>query len=272
MACVEELAQFAVRATEEELSGAAREQLRIRILDTLGCAIGAIEGGPARIVRQHTEEFDGAGKCTLIGGGWAAPDRAAFYNGTLVRYLDYNDSYLARGETCHPSDNLAAILAAGEYAGASGRDAMTALALAYQVQCRLSDVAPVRAAGFDHTVQGAYAVAAGTARVLGLDCTQTAHAIAISGTALIALGVTRTGRISQWDGLAYPNMASSATHATFLARRGISGPPEVIEGEKGFVDAVAGVFDIDWSAEDLERVKRTNVKKYAAEAHAQTAV
>ena len=67
-------------------------------------------------VREQVEEFDGKGRCTLIGGGRAAPDRAAFYNGALVRYLDFNDSYLAKGESCHPSDNLAPVLAATEYA------------------------------------------------------------------------------------------------------------------------------------------------------------
>ena len=61
----------------------------------------------------------------------------------------------------HPSDNLAAVLAACEYAGRSGSDFLTALAVAYQVQCRLSDAAPVRAKGFDHTTQGSYALAAG---------------------------------------------------------------------------------------------------------------
>jgi 2-methylcitrate dehydratase PrpD len=60
-------------------------------------------------------------------------------NGALVRYLDFNDSYLAPGETCHPSDNLAPGLAAAEYATASGRDVLAALAAAYQVQCRLCD-------------------------------------------------------------------------------------------------------------------------------------
>ena len=110
-----------------------------------------------------------AGHCTLIGGGFTDIDRAALYNSALIRYLDFNDSYLAKGETCHPSDNLGAILAAGEYIGATGRDLMTALAVAYQVQCRLCDVAPVRARGFDHTVQGAYAVAAGVSRILELD-------------------------------------------------------------------------------------------------------
>jgi hypothetical protein len=57
-------------------------------------------------VRQQVREFGGAPLATLIRAGRTAPDRAALYNGDLVRYLDFNDSYLAPGETCHPSDNL----------------------------------------------------------------------------------------------------------------------------------------------------------------------
>lgn len=272
MTMVEELAAFAVRARYDDLSEAARQQLKIRILDALGCAIGALDGAPIRALRQHLEDFGGRPLASLIGGGQTAPDRAALYNSALVRYLDYNDSFLAPGETCHPSDNLSAVLAAAEYADASGRDLLVALAVAYQVQCRLSEVAPVRARGFDHVTQGAYAAAAGVARALGLDAARAAHGIAISGTAFNALRVTRTGRLSHWKGLAYPNTAFGATHAVFLAMRGITGPLEVFEGNKGFMDAIAGQFRIDWNQEDLEAVRRTILKKYNAEIHSQSAI
>jgi 2-methylcitrate dehydratase len=272
MTAVEGLAQFAVSASYEEISEAAREQLKIRILDALGCAIGAVESEPTQIIRRNISEFYADGKCSLLGGGRTDPPHAAFYNGAAVRYLDFNDSYLAKGETCHPSDNLAPILAAAEYAGASGRELMAALAVSYQVQCRLSDVAPVRAAGFDHTVQGAYAVAAGVARVLSLDASRAANAIAISGTALNGLRVTRTGRLSHWKGLAYPHMAACSTEIVFLARLGLTGPLEVIEGDKGLMDAITGMFEVDWSHEDIDRVKGTVLKKYNAEIHSQTAI
>ncbi len=272
MALVEQLAEFVVRASLDDLSRQACEQLKIRVLDALGCAIGAIAGEPMRMIRKHLRDFGGAGHCTLIGGGRSAPDRAAFYNSALVRYLDFNDSYLAQGETCHPSDNLGAVLAAAEYADRNGRDFLTALAVAYQVQCRLSDVAPVRAKGFDHTTQGSYAVAAGVAKALNLNAEQTANALAISGTAFNALRVTRTGALSHWKGLAYPNTAFGGTHAAFLARRGITGPLEVFEGNKGFMDSIAGRFELDWSKEDLERVTRTIIKKYNAEIHSQSAI
>src|SRR5690606_3038669 len=118
------------------------------------------------------------------------------------------------------------VLAAAEYAGATGRTFLAALAVAYQVQCRLSDEAPVRDRGFDHVTQGAVAVAAGVAKALGLDEERTANAIALAATGLNALRVTRTGALSNWKGLAYPHMAFTATHAAFLAARGITGPPE----------------------------------------------
>lgn len=269
MTRVEELAAFVTRARFEDVSDAAREQLKVRIIDALGCAIGAVEGGPVRLLREHVAEFSPAGACTLIGGGTAAPEAAALYNGALVRYLDFNDSYLAKGETCHPSDTLGAVLAAADYAGADGCTLLTALAVSYQVQCRLSDEAPVRARGFDHTVQGAYGAAAGISKALGLDAAQTANAIAISGTALNALRVTRTGVLSNWKGHAMPFTASQALTAALLARRGISGPRGVFEGNKGFIETVAGTFHLDWSREDLERVTRTILKRYNAEIHSQ---
>lgn len=270
MTQVEQLAAFVERVSYEDLSEEARYQLKIRILDALGCAIGALEGPPIKMLRAQLEDFGGNPLATLIGGGKTAPDRAAFYNSALVRYLDYNDSYLAKKETCHPSDNLGAVLAASEYARRSGKELLTALAIAYQVQCRLSDEAPVRAKGFDHTTQGAYAVAAGVAKALGLDQSKTANAIAISGTAYNALRVTRTGSLSNWKGLAYPDTAFGATHAAFLAMRGITGPMEVFEGNKGLMDAITGPFTLDWSQENLERVRRTSVKKYNAEFHSQS--
>ncbi|MCL4557519.1 MAG: MmgE/PrpD family protein [Deltaproteobacteria bacterium] len=272
MTYAEELAGFVTGASYKDLSQSAVRALKVRVLDALGCAIGAIDGGPVKAIAEQDVDFGGRPICTTVGGGATSPDRAALYNSALVRYLDFNDSYLAKGETCHPSDNLGAVLAGSEYAGSDGKTLLLSLAIAYQVQCRLSDAAPVRAKGFDHTTQGSYAVAAGVSKALGMDQKKTANAIAISGTALNALRVTRTGTLSNWKGLAYPNTAFCATHATFLAMRGVTGPLEVFEGNKGFMDAIAGRFEIDWSKEDLERVTKTIVKRYNAEIHSQSAL
>ncbi len=272
MSMVDELAAFVVSADFDRLSESARLHSKIRVLDALGCAIGALDADMIHLLRLQNDDFGGNPRCTLIGGGRTAPDRAAFYNSALVRFLDFNDSYLAKGETCHPSDNLGAVLAACEYARGDGKEFLAALAVAYQVQCRLSDVAPVRARGFDHTTQGSYAVAAGVSKALRLDQSHTANAIAIAGTAYNALRVTRTGALSNWKGLAYPNTALGATHAAFLAMRGITGPNEVFEGNKGFMEAISGPFSMDWSTEDLEKITQTVVKRYNAEIHSQATI
>lgn len=272
MTIVEQMAEFVVSSSGESLSPSTRLQLKIRLLDSLGCAIAALAADPVLGVRRFVSVFSPHGTCSLIGGGSSAPDRAALLNGALVRYLDFNDSYLAPGETCHPSDNIGAVLAAAELANADGATLLTALAVAYQVQCRLSDAAPVRQSGFDHTTLLAYSVAAGVSRALSLDATSAANAIAISGTALNSLRVTRTGTLSNWKGLAAAFAASAATEATLLAQRGITGPAEVFEGNKGFMQSIAGDFEIDWRREGLNRVERTIIKRYNAEIHSQTAI
>jgi 2-methylcitrate dehydratase len=270
MTIVQQMASFIHNADFDELSGIAHDQIKIRILDSLGAAIGALGAAPIQSIRAHIDDFGRSAQCTLIGGGRTSPDFAALYNSALVRYLDFNDSYLAAGETCHPSDNIAAVMAAGEYAGISGKLLMLAVAVAYQVHCRLSDAAPVRAKGFDHTTQGAYAVAAGASKALKLDVEKTACALSISGTPLNALRVTRTGALSHWKGLAYPYTAFAALTCTFLAMRGITGPMEVFEGNKGFQESISGKFQIDWEKENLERVNSTILKKFNAEIHSQT--
>lgn len=267
---LQKLAKFVHTRKYDDLSNEAVNELKIRLLDSLGCAIGALEGEPIKMIMDQINDFGGRPLVRLIGNQKTAPDRAAFYNSALVRYLDYNDSYLAKNETCHPSDNIGSILATTEYTQKDGRDFLTALAISYQVQCRLSDVAPVRDKGFDHTVQGAYASAAGAAFALGLDEYQIANAIAIAGTAYNALRVTRTGNLSHWKGLAFPSTGWTSTHSAFLAMRGITGPEAVFEGNKGFKDTIAGDFNIDWAKEDLERVTRTIIKKYNAEVHSQS--
>ena len=270
MTIAQQIAAFSTAASWERMSAAARERLKICVLDALGCAVGALGARPMQILRAHTDELGGAARCTLIGGGRSAPDRAAFYNHALVRYIDFNDSYLGEKGTCHPSDNLGAVLAAAELADCSGRDFIAALAVAYQVQCRLTGSLPVMKKGFDHCSILAYAVAAGAARALGLDEAQTAHAVSISGDSALSLTVTRAHPMSNWKGLAAPQTAFGCMQTTLLAMRGITGPLHVFEGPKGFFEATGEKVDIDWTREDLEMATRVTVKRYNAEVHTQS--
>lgn len=97
MTQVESLARFIGRMAYQDLSAEAQQQLKIGVLDSLGRAIGALEGDPVRAPRSQIDEFGSREGCTLVGGGKTAPDRAALYHTALVRYLDFMDSFLANG-------------------------------------------------------------------------------------------------------------------------------------------------------------------------------
>jgi 2-methylcitrate dehydratase len=270
---VEEMAAFITKAGYGDLSEEARAQLKLRVLDTIGCAIAALGGKPVVAVRQQVVEFGGRGVCTLIGmGETSSPDRAAFYNGALVRYVDFMDNYMGKKQSGHPSDNFSSVLAAAEYGSRSGKDFLAALALAYAVEIKLLDCIPVEEKGFDHTVHLAYSMAAGISRALNLDETKTANALAISGTAFQGLVTSRSGYLTNWKGLASSMVALGVTNAVFLANRGVTGPLQVLEGANGLMKALSDKQKIEWTKDDLNLVTRTSVKRYNAEVHAQSAI
>ncbi|WP_196773033.1 MmgE/PrpD family protein, partial [Mycobacterium asiaticum] len=144
---VEDLAAFVTGADHPDLAGQARGALKRNVLDSIACAVGALDGELIPAIRAQAEEFSGRPTTTLVGGGRASVDQAAFFNAVLVRYPDLLDTYLTVGGLCHPADNFGAILAVAEHVHATGNDFLLALAVAYEVQCRFSAQVPVMARG-----------------------------------------------------------------------------------------------------------------------------
>ncbi len=268
----EAIAAFALRATEGDLLPAARARLKLSFLDALGCAVGALGSGPVRSIRGLANEFGGGNQCTLIGGGRSAPDRAALVNGCLVRYLDFMDNYASKGEVCHPSDNIGALIAAAEYAGSGGAELLTAVAVSYQVQGLLMESLPTMRAGLNYTTPLAFSVAAGASRLLGLDHAKAANALALAGVGSVSLAVIQAEPVSQWKGLASGEVSSRALHNTFLAARGITGPMGVFDGPFGLNHLVHDHSGVDWSKEPLDLAEQVSIKRYNAEFQSQTSV
>jgi len=266
----EQIAAFVLRAEWSKIPLQIVERLKLHLLDSLGCALGALEGVPVRRFRDQIEEFGGNPICTLIGGGKTAPDRAACFNTALTRYLDFMDNFLAEGETCHPSDNIGSILTAGEFADASGRDLLVALAVGYEVECRLTAGAPIMEKGFDHTTQLAYSIAASAGKLFGLNELQLGHALALPGVELNALAVTRAAPTTQWKGFASSNVAFDVMHLLFLARSGMTGPLNVFEGVKGFEEALGKKVKADWENDGYDHIAKCILKRFNAEVHAQS--
>jgi 2-methylcitrate dehydratase len=171
------------------------------------------------------------------------------------------DSYLARGGVCHPSDNTGAILAVSQHANLFGKDFLGALAVAYQIETRLTAAVPFMADGFDLTAPLSFSLAAGVAKALGLDQAQTTAAIGIDGN-FVPLLVARTTPISQWKGLSSSQVALGCVHGVLLASRGVTGPRYVFEGPNGLAHAVGVPIDIDWDSEKLDCCDRLALKSY----------
>src|SRR5438105_918882 len=125
------LAEFACSLTFEDLSGAIVHEVKRRVIDSFGCALGAWREEPCVIARNVASEFSAKNGATIIGTDHQAPpDWAAFATGCAIRYFDYNDTYLSK-EPAHPSDNISAALATAESVGATGKEFITPVALAY---------------------------------------------------------------------------------------------------------------------------------------------
>jgi 2-methylcitrate dehydratase len=268
------LVAFSLSTRYEDLPEEVVVEARRRLVDALGCAVGAIEEPSSSIARRVATRFQGTPSVKLIGGGSAAADWAAFANGVHIRYLDCNDTYLSL-EPAHPSDNWAAVMAAGELAGADGKAWIVAAAIAYEVQCRLCDAASIRARGWDHTTYGSISSTLAAARLFGLSHEQTVHALGIASTTGTALRLTRAGELSMWKGCAFAFAARNSLFATLLAADGLTGPAPLFEGEMGFWQQVSGKFSLpklggktgaDWM------LPKTSIKFVPAEYHSQSAI
>jgi 2-methylcitrate dehydratase len=272
MTQVEALAKYAVGASFADLSAESHKQLPIHILDSLGCCIAALGAGPVDACRDQVGEFGGIGPCALIGGGKANPVYAAFWHTALVRYVDFMDNFLAPTETCHTADNFGVALTIADYVGASGRDLMLAVALAYTVQSRFVDHANFMSSGFDHTAQLAFSHNAAAGLLLGLSEDQIANAIAMAAASDASFAVIRAKPLSQWKGLASAQSALGAMNTLFLARRGVEGPLQVIEGPMGIDHLLRMQINIDWDKVGYDGVVESSIKKYNSMIHTQSAV
>lgn len=268
------LAEYAAGVRFEDLDPAVVHEIKRRVLDSFGCAYGAYAGEVGRIVRQVAAAASSVPGATLFGSPGA--DRfaplAAFANGAMVRYLDFNDTYLSL-EPAHPSDNIPACFAAAEAAGAGGRELIAAIALAYEVQCRLCDAASIRARRWDHVTYGCFSTALAAGKLLGLDAGGLEQAVNLAGVNAAAMRQTRVGQLSHWKGCAFANAARNGVFAALLARHGMTGPDEIFEGQMGFFRQVSGPFELKpeaWGAPSM--ILRTSIKYWPAEYHSQSAI
>ncbi len=265
------LSAYALSVSYEALARETIQRLKLHLLDSLACAIAACDEEAVRAAAACAPDSSGAtvwlrGRSSTVGG-------AAFANGVAVRSLDFNDTYLSL-EPAHPSDNLAALFAAAEARGRSGRELLAAAAVAYDVQCALCDGMILRDKGWDHPTYGSFSVAAGCGKLFGLDAERLRHALSIAIVTSPVLRRTRAGAISMWKGCAFAHAARNGVQACEAAEAGLTGPERAFEGPMGFCDVVAGAdFEPRGLREGVaRRIHDVYIKRHPAEYHAQSAI
>jgi 2-methylcitrate dehydratase len=273
----ERLAEYADRLRYDDLDAATIERVKSHVIDTLGCGIAALDEPPVRICRD-VALAPGGGVATVIGSGArTTPELAAFANGAAFRYYDLNDAYASTGlGTVHPSDHIAACLAVAETERASAAELITAIVLAYEINCRLLDAFDAANRGWDLPVFSLPAVALAAGKLMKLAPGKLAQAVSLAVNDHIPMGQTRTQTNSDWKGFADAEAARNAVFATMLARGGITGPAPIFEGRKGFFQLVSSPADVDVSAFGARgvafKIHQCGIKPYPAVVYAQTAI
>lgn len=239
-----QLAEYAHKFRHQRLPEEIIALVRQRFIDSLACILGAYGAAPVNAAVCYAVANPAQASSVFGTTVQTTPEIAAFANGVMVRFLDYNDGYMGL-EPGHPSDNIPACLALAEAEGATGAELISAIVLAYEIQMRLQDAASLNKRGWDHVNYINVAMAAAASSLMKLDVAQTAQAINIALSAHLAMRQVRSGSLSDWKGCSAANAARNAIFAAQLSRHGMTGPSPVFEGDMGFFKLVSGPFDLD---------------------------
>ncbi|MBP1449669.1 MAG: MmgE/PrpD family protein [Thermoproteus sp.] len=272
------LSKYAAFISFDKIPSDTVHEVKRRIIDSLAVGFAAYNAEPVALARRAASRAAGPWGARIMGTRYKVPpDWAAFVDGVMIRYHDYNDTYLSK-EPLHPSDMIAAALALGDLLNSDGKAVISAVAVGYEAAISLCDAASLRRRGWDHVNFLGVGSALVASKLLDLDEERMQHALAIYAVPHAAMRQTRVGELSMWKGAAAANSTRNAVFAALLAAEGFTGPYKPFEGEMGFIrQLLDGEFDYGPLAEmerlaPPRRILDTYIKPYPVEYHAQTAV
>jgi len=247
------LAEEAIAFSYKTLAPEVSHQAKRHILDTLACAVGAFDAEACVACREVAKELTPLPQSTLIGETQKVGLSSAIVaNESMIRYLDFNDVlYFPKSPGkiggAHPSDAIAAVFALAEWQRSSGRQIIEATIAGYQTIGRIVDgmaegLAPT---GFHNGTVMPYGGAAIAGKLLNLNADQIVHAMGIGGSTAIGLGVNdaEEEEYNNTKNMADGFMVERGVMGAFLARRGVTGPERILEGNKGFAYSVLRGID-----------------------------
>jgi 2-methylcitrate dehydratase len=262
------MVEFVDRISYDDLPDEVVEKAERFLFDTVGCGVAAFTHPAVKGLRSTFGDHAGGHLSgTVIGSGKTLPlEYTTLINGTMGRYLDFNDCYDAGTSGCHPSDHILPLVSVAEAVDANGRDLLNAIVIAYEVQTRGVESGAMWSNGFDYVTWGGHAAAAATGKLLGLSREELRSAIGMVATSSNGLLASRKGEVSMWKGVAEPYAIHNGVQTCLMANSGITGPGKPFEGEGGVFEGItdAPVDVAPFPPDGAFRVLRSNFKPFAS--------
>jgi 2-methylcitrate dehydratase len=271
----------------DQLDARARRAAKAVLIDSLAVSMGALTHAAAQAARRHAYRFPAVEGCVIWGSARrATPDIAALTNGVLLRCYDYNDFFVGRRNSGHPSDMVAGVIAAAEWADVSGEKLLSALALGYEVVAAAFDAFSTAPGGWDYTNLTALGATCAIARVLGLDAAQAREALAMTVVPHFASDeiesgdLNRRGDLTMWKRFNGSDAVRNGLQACLLAQVGVEGAVRPFVGKHGFIRKLANTSEESIpvlkerlaAKRPLSRIAETYMKRWPVGSLAQSAI
>jgi 2-methylcitrate dehydratase len=263
------LAEFVDGIRYDRLPTSTVTAVKRLLLDSLGCALGALGAEPPRLVAPLAPAIDAAQRgASLIGESRrSSAEGATVVNGTLLRYLDFMDVYWAK-DVCHPSENIPPALACVEEANGSGRDLIEAILAGYEVQLRLCDSVSFEALGFHHVSAAGFVVPFIAGKAWKQPVAVMAQGSVLGGVRHMTLHALSRGKLSMAKAIGYAMNGAEAIAMARLAASGLTGPLTAYEWLYKMRDTPV-TLNLD---HDSFRIERVSLKQYPVQFNLQAPV
>ena len=270
----------------DDLDARTQRAAKAALIDSIAVAMGALAHPAAQAARRHAYRFPTDNGCLIWGSSKrTTPDLAALTNGVLLRCYDYNDFFVGQRNSGHPSDMVAGVMVAAEWADASGATLLTALAVGYEVVAAAYDAFSTAPGGWDYTNLTAIGATCAIARVLGLDADQTREALAMTVVPHFASDeiesgdLNRRGDLTMWKRFNGSDAVRNSLQACLLASVGVEGAVRPFVGKQGFIQKLANksedavpVLRDRLSGRTPSRIAETYMKRWPVGSLAQSAI
>jgi 2-methylcitrate dehydratase len=244
-----QIAEFAVGLRYDDLPENVVHEVKRFLYDSVGCAFGGYHTRDVKVLHDIYRDMGGKDEATVIGYGDRMPAvNATLVNSLMIRALDFNDIYW-KEDPSHPSDIIPAALAVGEKVGASMREVMVGIVLAYEFEQRLCEFAVpgIRERKWHHATLTQFVSPVVAGKLLGLTVDQMVHAVGINGSHNHTIGCPTAGQLTMMKNTVDPMAVQTGVFAALMAQKGYTGTEQVFEGKEGFMD----VYGPEWAVDNL---------------------